>query len=94
MKTTNRWVIFTLGFVLMLCAGLVFSWSVFVEPIENDLGFLRQNTSLVFPISLSVSIAGQMLAGFLVQKKHYRANFLLSALLFGVGFSLPRAYKA
>ncbi len=80
--------VFCCGFLLMLCAGLVFSWSVFAGPIEAELGFTRQQTSLVFPFSLSVSILGQMIAGVIQKKGDPRYCFLLSAALFLSGFWL------
>ena len=82
----NKWVVFGLGFALMLCAGLVFSWSIFVEPIEAELGLSRDVTSLVFPISLSVSIGGQIIAGLVGKKYSFRINFLVAAVLFLGGF--------
>ncbi|MEF9865964.1 MAG: hypothetical protein RR814_05930, partial [Oscillospiraceae bacterium] len=54
----------TAGVILMLLSGLVNGWSIFVEPIEKELHLLRQDTSLIFTISLSVSIGGQILSGF------------------------------
>jgi len=74
------------GFVLMLLSGLVNGWSIFVEPIEQDLHLLRQDTALVFTISLSVSIGGQMLAGFLNQKVQSRFIYWLVALFSFIGF--------
>lgn len=74
------------GFILMLCAGLVFAWSVFVKPIENDLGFSRSQTSVVFTIALSVSILGQITAGALVTKKTAKIPFLGASVLLFAGF--------
>ena len=85
-KNTNRWIILLAGFILMLCAGLVFAWSVFVEPIENDLGFSRSQTSIVFTITLSISILGQICAGMIVTKKSAKIPFLIAAVLLAVGF--------
>lgn len=85
---TQAKVHFSIGFILMMFAGLIFAWSIFVEPIEADLGLSRSESSLVFSISLSVSIAGQILAGYLCYKKWNRLCFLLSATLFGLGFFL------
>lgn len=72
----------------MLAAGLVFSFSIFVEPIEADMGFSRSETSLIFPVSLSVSILGQIIAGIFAKKNLIRYNFILTAVLSGFGFYL------
>ena len=97
MKTNvklSRGLAFFCGFLLMLCSGLVFSWSIFAGPIEVELGFTRQQTSLVFPFSLSVSIFGQMLAGYLQKKIGLRYNFFIAAGLYLSGFSLRSSVRA
>jgi OFA family oxalate/formate antiporter-like MFS transporter len=74
------------GFFLMLFAGLIYSWSIFIGPIENELGFLRKDTALVFTISLSISILGQITAGALKRKSSTVVVFGLPAVLFISGF--------
>jgi OFA family oxalate/formate antiporter-like MFS transporter len=83
-----------IGFVLMLCAGLIFAWSIFVEPIERDLGFDRSQTSAVFTIILSISIMGQILAGSIVIKRSTRIPFLIAAILLAAGFFGASALKS
>lgn len=85
-KTPNRWIILLTGFILMLCAGLIFAWSVFVVPIENDLGFSRSQTSVVFTIALSISILGQICAGIIITKKSAKIPFLIATVLLVTGF--------
>ncbi len=92
-KNTNRWIILLTGFFLMLCAGLVFAWSVFVKPIEDDLGFSRSQTSIVFTIALSVSILGQITAGALVTKRSAKIPFLGASVLLFAGFFLASRLK-
>lgn len=74
------------GVVLMLLSGLVNGWSIFVEPIEKELHLLRQDTSLIFTISLSVSIGGQLLSGFLSKRVKTRWVYFLAAAFAVVGF--------
>lgn len=76
------------GFFLMLFAGLIYSWSIFISPIENELGFLRKDTALVFTISLSISILGQITAGALKRKFSTTVVFGIPAVLFISGFFL------
>lgn len=84
--SATQWRVLIAGFSLMLLSGLVNGWSIFVEPIENDLNLLRQDTSLVFTISLSVSIGGQMLAGALNRRLQSRTIYWMIALLSLIGF--------
>jgi len=84
--TTEQWAALIIGFVLMLLSGLVNGWSIFVEPIEQDLNLRRQETSLVFTISLSVSIGGQMLSGLLARWLKPRYIYWIAALFSATGF--------
>lgn len=96
MKRTEafeRYLALGCGFLLMLCSGFVFSWSIFAKPIELDLSFTRQQTSLVFPFSLSISIFGQMLAGYLQKKIGLRYNFFITAILSLSGFWMTAQSK-
>ena len=84
--TARQWRILLAGFSLMLLSGLVNGWSIFAEAIEGDLHLLRQDTTLVFSISLSVSIGGQMLAGMLNRRVGSSHIYRLIALLSLIGF--------
>jgi OFA family oxalate/formate antiporter-like MFS transporter len=84
--TAQQWRTLLAGFSLMLLSGLVNGWSIFAEAIEGDLNLLRQDTTLVFSISLSVSIGGQMLAGALNRRIKSGAIYRLIAVLSFVGF--------
>ena len=72
----------------MLFAGMIYSWSIFINPIESELGFPRKETALVFTISLSISILGQITAGALKRKFKPTIVFGIPALLFVSGFYL------
>lgn len=85
---SGRWLMLVVGCIIMLAAGLVFSFSIFVEPIEQEMGFSRSQTSLIFPISLSVSILGQIVAGMFAKRQKIRINFIITAMLCGIGFAL------
>lgn len=85
-KTNHQWAILAAGIILMLCSGLIFAWSVFVAPIESDLGFNRSQTSLVFTIALSVSILGQISAGIIAARKSPRVSLVITSILLLVGF--------
>jgi OFA family oxalate/formate antiporter-like MFS transporter len=61
---------------------------MFAFPVEMDLNINRRQSSLVFPVSLSVSILGQILAGTIQKYKKPKWNFFLAALLFLTGFLL------
>lgn len=72
----------------MLFSGMIYSWSIFISPIESELGFARKETALVFTISMSISIIGQITAGALKRKYKPTVVFGIPALLFVSGFFL------
>lgn len=77
----------TLGLLLMLFAGLLFAWSVFVAPIETEFGWDRAQTSMVFTVSMSVSVVGGIFSGYFTAKKSVRFSLLIAAVLIAVGFA-------
>ena len=85
---SRRILIVVFGFFLMLFAGMIYSWSIFINPIESELGFPRKETALVFTISLSISIIGQITAGALKRKFRTTVVFGIPASLFLSGFFL------
>ena len=74
------------GFVMMLFAGMVFAWSLFAGPIQQDTGWAADQTSLVFTISLVTLCAGSLMGGLLDKHIGLRRTFLLAAVLIVLGF--------
>ena len=84
----DRWLRLAIGAVLTLFLGLIYAWSLFVTPIEADLGFSRPETSLTFTISMSCFSLGSLLGGILLKKKTPRFTMCLSAVMILAGFVL------
>jgi len=89
---TNRWLgrwWRVVGAVLMnLAFGSVLAWSVFVAPLERELGWSRAQTSWVFPISIVAFVAALVVAGYLQDKFGPLRISLAGAILLGGGFLL------
>ena len=81
-----RWLYLSGGVVLLLAMGLVYAWSIFVRPLEEEFGWLRSQTSLAFSICMSMFCVGGILTGILTKKVTARTVIWLSALLVGGGF--------
>ena len=56
------------GFGLNMLLGLVYSWSIFVGPLEADFGWTRTDTSAVFSVSMVALCTGQLVSGALVAR--------------------------
>ena len=47
---------------IMLFLGLIYAWSIFVAPLENEFGWTRDETSLTFTICMSLFCIGGLSA--------------------------------
>jgi OFA family oxalate/formate antiporter-like MFS transporter len=73
------------GFLFL---GLIYAWSVFVEPLEEHFGWTRSQTSLNFSICMAMFCLGGLAAGKLAKKRAPRQIMVLSAIFILVGFIL------
>jgi len=76
------------GTLLLLFLGLIYAWSIFVAPLENEFGWLRSQTSLTFTICMSCFCLGGIAGGFVTKRFGSRVTMLISAVLLFAGFFL------
>ena len=74
------------GFSINMLLGVVYSWSVFVGPLEAQFAWVRTDTSMVFSISMVMLCAGQLVSGWLIARTSPRFVMGLSAALAALGF--------
>lgn len=72
------------GIIMMICLGLLYAWSIFIIPLETDLGCPREAISKTFSVSLIGFCTGSLIIGKLLSHgfKFYFAVVLSGALLF------------
>lgn len=75
-----------MGVLMMLFSGLIYAWSIFVTPLESAFGWNRGQTSLVFTLSMSVSIAGQITGGAFVARRRQHGILMAAAAMLAAGF--------
>jgi OFA family oxalate/formate antiporter-like MFS transporter len=78
----------SIGFSIELVLGLLYAWSIFVLPLEEEFGWVRAQTSLVFTVSLIFFPAGMFLAGSRVELRGMRLVGSASAMLLASAFLL------
>lgn len=83
-----RYVYLIYGFFLMLLVGLIYAWSIFVSPLENEFGWNRTETSFIFSISMVFFCLGGLASGNLMRAFSTRVVFLLAAVFLFAGFGL------
>ncbi len=83
----NRWTYVIVGFVINVCLGTVYSWSVFRPPLHKPPFGLSPAESIL-PFSIFLLFFGVMfsLSGIAVSKFGPRRPALIGAVLVGIGY--------
>lgn len=85
----NRIIRLSFSMIVLLCIGLVYGWSIFVAPLENEFGWERSETSLTFTISMCSLCLGLLAGGQMNKNKHRTVLTLsLAGILIFSGFVL------
>ena len=77
---------FVAGCITLLFLGLIYAWSIFVEPIEAECGWDRSQTSAAFTVSMLCMYLGMAIDSVVSRKTHPRFSLILSAVLIFGGF--------
>lgn len=74
------------GTVVLAVLGLIYAWSLFVEPLEAEFGWSRGQTSFTFSLSMIAWSCGMLANGWLSKRLAARACFAVGACLIAGGF--------
>lgn len=89
MNKTNRWIYAIAGVIVLLFAGLIYAWSVLSSPIAAEFSdWSKGAMSLTFTLAMSFFCIGGLVSGLMAGKVKERYIFILSAVLFLIGFEL------
>ena len=81
-----RWGYLVLGVALLLFLGLIYAWSVFRTPLEEEFGWSKSQTSITFSISMMMFCLGGLASGIITGKKGPRFTLFCCAVFLLVGF--------
>jgi OFA family oxalate/formate antiporter-like MFS transporter len=84
----TRWFYVVNALVGFLFLGLIYAWSVFVEPLESEFGWVRSQTSLNFSICMTFFCLGSLASGKLLKTQTPRQVMIFSAGFILAGFLL------
>jgi len=84
----NRWWRVAGGLSMNLALGTLYAWSVFVAPLEQQFGWKRAETSMVFTIAVIVFAISFVVAGRIQDKIGPLACSLTGGVLVSLGFFL------
>lgn len=82
----GRWLLIISGFLINLCLGAIYSFSVFRKPLENLWEINATQSGLPFMVFLAVFAVTMAIAGGLIGKWGPRKTSLLGSLLVGIGW--------
>ncbi|HSV72773.1 MAG TPA: OFA family MFS transporter [Chthonomonadales bacterium] len=83
--TRNRWVIASAAVVMQMCLGIIYSWSVFREPLASLHGWSPADTSAPYQYSLLFFTFGMIVGGLWQDRKGPRLVGSVGGLLLGTG---------
>lgn len=84
----KRWGYLFMAIILLLFMGIGYAFSIFVVPIEKDLGLTRADTSFVFTLCFVCFAMGSLVTGFLMHKISSALLLKIAACMFCGGFIL------
>ena len=86
MKNLNRWVRAIVGVIILLMAGLIYSWTVMSKTIGASRDWSASQLSLTFTIVMAFFCLGSLLGGIFSKKIKPRIYILASGVFFFFGF--------
>ncbi len=86
MKYHKRGVYGVIGFLILVFLGVIYAWSIFIQPLEQEFGWLRSQTSSIFSISMVFFCVGNLAAGVIMPRFGPRVGIFLAAATIGIGF--------
>jgi MFS transporter, OFA family, oxalate/formate antiporter len=84
----NRWRVVIGGVSMNLALGSLYAWSVFVAPLEQEFGWTRAQTSLVYTIAIVCFALSFIAAGRIQDLKGPRLCAAIGGVLVSAGFFL------
>lgn len=84
------WFLVAIGFLINLCLGAIYSFSVFRKPLEKLWNISATQSGLPFMVFLAVFAVTMAVAGGLIRKWGPRKTSLLGSILVGIGWTGSR----
>jgi len=84
----GRWFLLPLGMLILLCLGIVYSWSIFRTPLERELGISATQSLLPYTFALVFYAATMPIAGFYIPRIGTRITTAIGGMVVGLGYIL------
>jgi OFA family oxalate/formate antiporter-like MFS transporter len=87
--TLGRYIaVISASILIMLCAGAVYAWSIFVAPLKTEFGFSTVQTQLVYGLIIGVFTIAMLFVNKVLRKYGPRVSAAIGAVLFFAGYML------
>lgn len=89
MKKTSPAILPIIGcLVIQICVGILYLWSVFKTPIVQSFDWSKEAAQMVSSYMLFAFCAGNLIGGFLNDKKGPKITAILGVVMFALGIGL------
>lgn len=88
MGGSKRYGYLVIACLIMLVLGLIYAWSIFVVPLEEEFGWVRTQTSMTFTVMLACFTVGQATGSAVGKKLGKKKTILVMGCILFVGFLL------
>lgn len=87
--TVNRWMVLWSSVAILLCAGVIYSFSVFALPlVQAHEGWTMGQVMNAFIINGAIAPVPMILGGYIIDRGGARWSIMIGAILFALGFTL------
>ncbi|MDX1346758.1 MAG: OFA family MFS transporter [Thiomicrorhabdus chilensis] len=81
----NRWLMALAAVGVHICIGSVYAWSVYVNPIKEEMNWTLTDVTIAFSIAIFFLGLSAALMGKFVEKNGPKVSAIIAAVLFGLG---------
>ncbi len=87
-KPLNRWLVATMGTLLMMCLGTVYAWSYFQTPLCETYQWTNSQVAWAFSLAICFLGLAAAVGGMILPRTGPTRLAVLGGLLFGTGYLL------
>ena len=93
-RLKTRWGLLVLGTIVLLFAGIIYSWSIIKAPFSEIFGWSAAQLNFNFTLTMCFFCIGGLVSGLLAKKLSICVRMLIAAALVGGGFAIVSALGA
>lgn len=86
--SSKRWRYEVLGGIMMLALGIIYGWSNFVVPMQQEMGWGSDQLALVYSVTTSMHCVGSLFGGWLAKQTSGRKVLVGGMIIMCLGFVL------